>query len=302
MSTPTPGRAAETRRTARLGRTAKLGRTGRARLSALSAYLLLLTGSVVMLIPLLWLVRSSFMGLGQIFVFPPEWIPDPWHWDNYPKALTTIPFVRYFFNTLFILVPTVIGTLITASLAAFGFSRLQWPGRDWVFGVLLSALMLPYAVTLIPTFLLWARIGLINTYWPLVLPDWFGGTIFYVFLLRQFFLTLPKELDEAAIIDGANPLQVLRHVVVPLSRPALITVAIFSALFEWNDFLGPLIYLNDSRQFTLALGLAEFTGLYTSQWHLLMAASTVVIAPVLVLFLFAQRYFIEGITLTGIKA
>lgn len=279
-----------------------LGRTARARLGALGVYLLLLAGSVVMLIPLAWLVRSSVMGLSQIFIFPPEWLPDPWRWDNYPKALTTIPFARYFGNTLLILAPTVIGTLITASLAAFGFSRLQWPGRDWVFGVLLSALMLPYAVTLIPTFLLWARIGLINTYWPLVLPDWFGGTIFYVFLLRQFFLTLPRELDEAAIIDGANPLQVLRHVVVPLSRPALITVGIFSALFEWNDFLGPLIYLNDSRQFTLALGLAEFTGLYTSQWHLLMAAATVVIAPVLALFLFAQRYFIEGITLTGIKA
>lgn len=279
-----------------------LGRTARARLGALGVYLLLLAGSVVMLIPLAWLVRSSVMGLSQIFIFPPEWIPDPWRWDNYPKALTTIPFARYFGNTLLILAPTVLGTLITASLAAFGFSRLQWPGRDWVFGVLLSALMLPYAVTLIPTFLLWARIGLINTYWPLVLPDWFGGTIFYVFLLRQFFLTLPRELDEAAIIDGANPLQVLRHVVVPLSRPALITVGIFSALFEWNDFLGPLIYLNDSRQFTLALGLAEFTGLYTSQWHLLMAAATVVIAPVLALFLFAQRYFIEGITLTGIKA
>lgn len=279
-----------------------LGRTSRARLSVLGVYLLLLGGSVVMLIPLVWLVRSSFMGLSQIFIFPPEWLPDPWRWDNYPKALTTIPFARYFANTLLILVPTVAGTLLTASLAAFGFSRLQWPGRDWVFGVLLSSLMLPYAVTLIPTFLLWARIGLVNTYWPLVLPDWFGGTIFYVFLLRQFFLTLPRELDEAAIIDGANPLQVLRHVVVPLSRPALITVGIFSALFEWNDFLGPLIYLNDSRQFTLALGLAEFTGLYTSQWHLLMAAATVVIAPVLVLFLFAQRYFIEGITLTGIKA
>lgn len=279
-----------------------LGRSARVRLSALGVYLLLLGGSVVMLIPLVWLVRSSFMGLSQIFIFPPEWLPDPWRWDNYPKALTTIPFARYFANTLLILVPTVAGTLLTASLAAFGFSRLQWPGRDWVFGVLLSSLMLPYAVTLIPTFLLWARIGLVNTYWPLVLPDWFGGTIFYVFLLRQFFLTLPRELDEAAIIDGANPLQVLRHVVVPLSRPALITVGIFSALFEWNDFLGPLIYLNDSRQFTLALGLAEFTGLYTSQWHLLMAAATVVIAPVLVLFLFAQRYFIEGITLTGIKA
>ncbi|MCY4353630.1 MAG: carbohydrate ABC transporter permease [Truepera sp.] len=288
MATPIPSRRS-------------LGRTTRTRISKGVFYILLLSGSVAMLIPLVWLIRSSFMGLSQIFIFPPEWLPDPWRWDNYPKALTTIPFVRYFFNTLYILIPTVIGTVITAALAAYGFSRLRWPGRDLVFGILLTTLMLPYAVTLIPTFLLWANLGLVNTYWPLILPDWFGGSIFYIFLLRQFFLTLPRELDEAAIIDGANPLQVLRFVIVPLSRPALITVAIFSTLFEWNDFLGPLIYLNDSRQFTLALGLAEFTGLYTSQWHLLMAAATVVIAPVLVLFFFAQRYFIEGIALTGTK-
>ena len=288
MATPIPSRR-------------PLGRTARTRIGKGVFYILLLSGSVAMLIPLVWLIRSSFMGLSQIFIFPPEWLPDPWRWDNYPKALTTIPFVRYFFNTLYILIPTVVGTVITAALAAYGFSRLRWPGRDLVFGILLTTLMLPYAVTLIPTFLLWANLGLVNTYWPLILPDWFGGSIFYIFLLRQFFLTLPKELDEAAIIDGANPLQVLRFVIVPLSRPALITVAIFSTLFEWNDFLGPLIYLNDSRQFTLALGLAEFTGLYTSQWHLLMAAATVVIAPVLVLFFFAQRYFIEGIALTGTK-
>ena len=288
MATPIPSRRS-------------LGRTARTRIGKGVFYILLLSGSVAMLIPLVWLIRSSFMGLSQIFIFPPEWLPDPWRWDNYPKALTTIPFVRYFFNTLYILIPTVVGTVITAALAAYGFSRLRWPGRDLVFGILLTTLMLPYAVTLIPTFLLWANLGLVNTYWPLILPDWFGGSIFYIFLLRQFFLTLPKELDEAAIIDGANPLQVLRFVIVPLSRPALITVAIFSTLFEWNDFLGPLIYLNDSRQFTLALGLAEFTGLYTSQWHLLMAAATVVIAPVLILFFFAQRYFIEGIALTGTK-
>ncbi|MDE0529408.1 MAG: carbohydrate ABC transporter permease [Truepera sp.] len=288
MATPIPSRRS-------------LGRTTRTRIGKGVFYILLLSGSVAMLIPLVWLIRSSFMGLSQIFIFPPEWLPDPWRWDNYPKALTTIPFVRYFFNTLYILIPTVIGTVITAALAAYGFSRLRWPGRDLVFGILLTTLMLPYAVTLIPTFLLWANLGLVNTYWPLILPDWFGGSIFYIFLLRQFFLTLPRELDEAAIIDGANPLQVLRFVIVPLSRPALITVAIFSTLFEWNDFLGPLIYLNDSRQFTLALGLAEFTGLYTSQWHLLMAAATVVIVPVLVLFFFAQRYFIEGIALTGTK-
>jgi multiple sugar transport system permease protein len=160
--------------------------------------------------------------------------------------------------------------------------------------------MLPYAITLIPTFLLWARLGLINTTWPLVLPRWFGG-VFYIFLLRQFFRTIPRELDEAAILDGANRLQVLWHVIVPLSCPALIMVAIFSALGAWNHFLGPLLYLNDSRKYTLALGLAEFTGLYSSQWHLLMAASAAVIALVIVLFFLAQKYFIEGITLTGTK-
>lgn len=271
------------------------------RLSKVIIYLLCLAVSLVMLVPLIWLVRSSFMGLKQIFVFPPEWIPDPWQFDNYPKALTTIPFFRYFLNTMTILLPSVIGTVATSALAAYGFARLRWPGRDIVFNILMTTLMLPYAVTLIPTFLMWARLGLINTYWPLVLPSWFGGGIFFIFLLRQFFMTLPTELDEAAIIDGANPLQIFWHIIIPLSRPALITVAIFSTLNAWNDFLGPLIYLNDSRQYTLALGLAEFTGLYTSQWHLLMAAATVVLVPVLILFFVAQRYFIEGIALTGTK-
>ena len=264
-------------------------------------YALCILGSVLMLFPLAWLVRSSVMGLGQIFIFPPEWVPDPLQLQNYPEALTTIPFLLYFRNTLLILIPTVVGTVVTSALAAYGFSRLRWPGRDLVFNVLLTTLMLPYAVTLIPTFLLWSWLDLTNTFWPLIIPHWCGGGIFSIFLLRQFFRTIPKELDEAALIDGANPLQILWHVIVPLSRAALIAVAIFSALGAWNDFLGPLIYLNDSRKFTLALGLAEFTGLYNSQWHLLMAASTVIILPVIILFFFAQRYFIEGIALTGSK-
>ena len=267
----------------------------------LTVYALCLIVSVLMFFPLLWLLRSSVMDLGQIFVFPPEWVPRPWRWQNYPEALTTIPFLRYLGNTLTILLPSVLGTVVTAALAAYGFSRLRWPGRDLIFNLLLTTLMLPYAVTLIPTFLLWARLDLINTFWPLIIPHWFGGGIFSIFLLRQFFRTIPKELDEAALIDGANPLQILWNIIVPLSHPALIAVAIFAALNSWNDFLGPLIYLNDSRNFTLALGLAEFTGLYSSQWHLLMAASTVVILPVIVLFFFAQRYFIEGIALTGSK-
>ena len=271
------------------------------KITKISIYFLLVIGSVIMIIPLLWMIRSSFMGMQQIFIFPPEWIPTPWVFTNYPEALTTVPFIQYFLNTITILIPSVLGTLVTASMAAFAFARLKWPGKNFVFAVLMTTLMLPYAVTLIPTFLIWAKLGLINTYWPLILPKWFGGGIFYIFLLRQFFLPIPKELDEAATIDGANPLQILWHIIIPLSRPALITVGIFSALAEWNDFLGPLIYLNDSRKFTIALGLAEFTGLYSSQWHLLMAASTVVIIPVVILFFFAQRYFIEGIALTGTK-
>jgi multiple sugar transport system permease protein len=161
--------------------------------------------------------------------------------------------------------------------------------------------MLPFVATLIPAFLLWTGLGLTNSDWPLVLPHWFGVDVFFIFLLRQFFRTLPRELDEAAILDGANPLQVLWHVVVPLSRPALVTVAILSGLAAWNDFLDPLIYLNESDKFTLALGLSEFTGLYSSQWHLLMAAATLIVLPVAVLFFFAQRYFVEGISLTGSK-
>ncbi len=254
-----------------------------------------------MLLPLVWLVRSSVMNIGQIFIFPPEWIPEPWQWKNYPDALTAIPFFRYFVNTMIILVPSVAGTVITSVASAYSFSRLRWPGRDFIFGILMTTLMLPYAVTLIPTFLLWARLGLVDTFWPLILPHWFGGGIFFIFLLRQFFRTLPQELDEAAIIDGANPLQILWFIVVPLSRPAIITVAIFATLNAWNDFLGPLIYLNSGDKYTLALGLNQFTGLYSSQWHLLMEASTVIVLPVIILFFFAQRYFIEGIALTGTK-
>lgn len=264
-------------------------------------YALCLGGSAVMLVPLIWTLRSSVMSINQIFVFPPEWIPTPWQWRNYPDVFDTVPFFRYFRNTLTIVVPVVVGTVLSASLAAYGFSRLRWPGRDWVFGLLMTTLMLPYAVTLIPTFLLWSELRLINTYWPLTAPAWFGGGAFNIFLLRQFFRTIPLDLDEAAVIDGANPLRILWDIVLPLSRPALIAVVIFSALATWNDFLNPLIYINDSEKFTLALGLAQFKGLYNSEWHLLMAASTLVVAPVLALFFVAQRYFVEGIALTGIK-
>ncbi len=278
----------------------KLSKTNQFRNINYFTYIILILGSLFMLMPLVWLVRSSFMELNQIFIFPPVWIPEPFTFENYPGVFEAVPFLKYFINTFTILIPSVIGILISCCMGAYAFSRLNWPYRDFIFAVLMTTLMLPYAVTLIPTFLIWAKLGLVNTFWPLIIPKWFGA-IFYIFLLRQFFLTIPKELDEAAKIDGANPLQILWHVILPLSRPALITVAIFAALAEWNDFLGPLIYLNNDEDYTLAIGLAQFTGLYHSQWNLLMAASTMVVIPVIILFFFAQKHFIEGIALTGTK-
>jgi multiple sugar transport system permease protein len=264
-------------------------------------YALLIGGALVALLPFIWLVRSSVMGPHQIFTSPPEWIPEPFAWSNYSESLTVIPFRQYLINTLTIELFVVSGVTITSTLAGYSFARLRWTGRDFVFAALLSSMMLPYAVTLIPTFIFWQRLGLIDTYYPLTVPAWFGGGAFNIFLLRQFFRSIPRDLDEAAYLDGASPIRVLWEILLPLSRPALIVVAIFTFIGVWNDFLGPLIYLNDDDKFTLALGLASFKGLYNAQWGYLMAASTAVIAPIVILFFLAQRYFVQGITLTGIK-
>ncbi len=262
---------------------------------------MLIAGAVPTLLPLIWLVRSALMESGQIFISPPEWIPDPFAFDNFSGALTQVPFARYFLNTLIIEVGVLIGTLLSCSLAAFSFARIRWRHRNIVFGILMSGVMLPYAVTLIPTFLFWQKIGLVDTYVPLILPHFFGTAVFNIFLLRQFFLSIPYELDESAYIDGASPLQVYWMIILPLSKPALAVVGVFTFLGVWNDYLGPLIYLNSSDKYTLAMGLASFQGTYTAQWGYLMAAATVVIAPIIVLFAFAQKYFVEGITLTGLK-
>lgn len=266
-----------------------------------TVYALCCAGGTLMVLPFVWMVRSSVMEPAQIFAYPPQWIPHPLRLANYREAFTDVPSLQYLVNTLTILVPTVAGTVVTSACAAFGFARLRWPGRDWVFALLMSTLILPSVVVLIPTYLVWARAHLVNTFVPLILPAWFGGGVFNIFLLRQFFRTIPRELDEAGYMDGATPLEVFWFVILPLSRPGLTTVAIFSALAVWNDFLGPLIYLNDPKKFTLALGLTFFTGEYTSQWNLLMAAATMVIGPAVLFFLAAQRYFVQGITLTGIK-
>jgi multiple sugar transport system permease protein len=270
------------------------------RISQIIVYSVLVVGAAFCLLPLFWLVRSSMMNSLQIFEMPPKWIPSPFRLQNYVEALTTIDFFRFFRNTLIITVSCLFGALFSSSIGAYSYARLDWPGRKLFFSLLLASMMLPGAVTLIPTFIGWRFADLINTYVPLILPVWFGSA-FDIFLLRQFYSTIPKDMDEAAYVDGAGPWTIFSRIIIPLSRPPLIVIGLFSFMNSWNDFMGPLVYLNEERKFTLALGLQMFQSLHSAQWHLLMAASTVVILPVIVVFFIGQRYFIEGITLTGIK-
>ncbi len=264
-------------------------------------YLFLTAFAAFYILPFLWLLRSSLMPMYQIFINPPILLPYPVQWSNYVDALTFISFGKYYLNTFTITLLTVLGVVITSSISAYSFSRIKWPGRDKIFGILLSAMMLPFAVTLIPTFIGWKTIGAVDSYVPLILPAWFGGGIYNVFLLRQFFRGIPREYDEAAFMDGAGHIIIFSRVILPLTKPAVITVALFSFLGCWNDFLGPLVYLNTESKYTVALGLQQFIGTYSAQWHLLMAASTVAVIPVIVLFFIGQKYLIEGISLTGIK-
>ena len=264
-------------------------------------FVILVTGALIYLMPFLWLIRSSFMTTGQIFRMPLELIPKPFKWKNYPQALTAMPFFRYLLNTLIVLFFVEVGTLLTAPMAAFAFCRLRWRGRDLVFFIILTSLMIPYAVTLIPTFILWKTLGGINTYLPLTVPAWFGGGAYNIFLLRQFFAGIPVEFDEAAYLDGATPWHVLWKIIVPLSKPALITVAVFTFLGVWGDLMGPIIYLNDAKKYTLAVGLTIFRGAYSTKWNLLMAASAVIMVPPIILYLVGQRYFQHGIVISGMK-
>ena len=248
------------------------------------------------------MISTSLKPLNEALSLPPRWLPSKVQWHNYPDAIHAMGyFWRYAGNSLFLCVMNVIGTVASSALAAYGFSRIDWKGRDRVFLVLLATMMIPFPVLMVPIFGLFKHLGWIGSFKPLWVTAFFTSA-FNIFLLRQFFLRLPKDISEAARIDGCNELQILVHVILPLSRPALIVVALFQFMFTWNDFLGPLIYLTHQRDFTLALGLQSFqsqTG--GTAWHQLMAASTLVVLPVLVLFFFTQRYFIEGIAATGGK-
>ncbi|MCQ6562186.1 carbohydrate ABC transporter permease [Paenibacillus mendelii] len=271
------------------------------KLGRIFAMILLVLFALLAVVPFFWLIRSSLMRTDEMFLFPPKLLPDQWLWQNYADVFSIIPFGRYLKNTVFILIPVMAGVVVTSSMCGYSFARLRFPFKNVWFALILSTMMLPSAVTLIPTFILWSELKAINTFWPLTLPAWFGGGAFNIFLMRQFFMGIPKELDESALIDGAGFTQIYVKIMLPLVKPALIVISFFTFMSVWNDFFGPLIFLNEESKFTLALGLLQLQGLYSTDWNLVMAASAIMVVPAIVVFFVGQNYFIEGISLTGIK-
>ena len=271
-------------------------------------HLVLMALSLLFLFPLLWMISTALKPIEQTMKQPPVWIPSPIQWHNFKDAfmynsdkLGYIPFLVYGRNTLIICILAVSGVVCSNSLVAYAFARMRWPLRDLLFGLTLATMMVPFPVIMVPIYGLFKNLGWIGTFRPLWVPAWFGGA-FNIFLLRQFFRTIPFELSEAAKIDGCSEWQIFRQVLIPLAKPALSVVALFTFMETWNDFLGPLIYLLDQKTFTLSLGLQFYQSQHGgTQWLLLMAASTIVIAPVLVLFFFTQKTFIQGIAVTGLK-
>ncbi len=272
-----------------------------ARLQLFVHYTVLTGLALIFLMPTLWMISTSLKAPGEIFDYPPQLIPTPPLWGNYLEAIQKFPFWLYLRNSLIVTLLATFGIVLSSSLVAFGFARRRFPEREALFSILLSTMMLPSVVTLIPTFILFTKLGWVNTFLPLTVPGYFGGGAFNVFLLRQFYLTLPYDYDEAAYMDGASSLRVWWEIILPFSKAPLAVIIVFSILANWNDFLGPLIYLNQPDMRTLALGLQFFRDQYVTQWHYLMAGSTLTVIPVLALFFGAQRYFMEGILLTGLS-
>ena len=264
------------------------------------SHTILLIGSIFFVVPLIFMISTSLKSTRQIAQFPPELIPDPVIWLNYPDVFLYAPMHLYLINTLFIVIPSIFGAVFTSSLAAYAFARLRAPGRNLIFMLLLSTMMVPAVVTMIPTYIIFARIGWVGTFLPLIIPP-LAGSAFYIFLLRQFFMTLPRELEDAAMIDGCSRFRIFVSIVLPLAKPILATVTVFAFMASWNDYMGPLIYLSDKSQYTLSLGLQVFVQSHRAEWGLLMAASTMMVAPVIILFFFAQQHFVQGITMSGLK-
>ena len=264
------------------------------------AYILLILISIAMLFPFFWMVRSAFMTNREIMTTPIQWLPSHYDLENFKKAFERAPFGKYFINSAIIVLINMVGCILSSSFIAFGFSRLRFPGRKLWFALLLSTMMIPQTVLMIPQFLIWQSVGAYNTFIPLTVPCFFGNA-FNVFLVRQFYAGIPKEYDEAALVDGASYFTIYSKILVPMAKPVLCSVGVFTFMSTWNDFMGPLLYLDKENLKTVSLALQNFMGQHISEWNLMMALSTVITLPMIVVYFMAQRYFIEGITLSGLK-
>jgi multiple sugar transport system permease protein len=267
-------------------------------------YILLAIGSFIFLLPLFWMLGTAFKSQGEIYVFPPKFFPNALLWQNFPNAWNYqgMFFTQWLVNTLIITVFVMFGVLLTSSLCAYGFARIKFPGRDIIFIAVLATIMLPGAVTLIPLYVIFNKIGWLDTLKPLIIPAYFGGGATNIFLTRQFFMTIPVELEEAAILDGASRLRIWGQIFVPLSKPIIAVVAVFTFQGVWNDFYGPLIYLTSPEKFNLALGINFFKTMYSTQIPYMMAMSFLMVVPMIIVFFFAQKQMIRGVVLSGIKA
>lgn len=287
------------------------------KLGAILVYALILPGAIIFLTPLVWMLSTALKLPNQIFVYPPQWIPDPPQWNNFADGWGAyLPFNLFLRNSLIITLNNVVGNLVSCCLAAYGFARLRAPGKNFLFAMVLGTMLLPQEVTIIPTYVLFTKLTqAMEPFWPssgilwflelswvpLMVPPWFGWP-FFIFLLRQFFMSIPHDLDEAARMDGASSWRILFQIILPLAKPALATVVIFAFIGNWNNFLIPLIYIRSSKEQVLAVGLNMFRGQYGNiDMHYMMAVSLIVLMPVLVVFFFGQRLFVQGIALTGIK-
>ena len=276
-------------------------RTLRKLRASASKHIVLIALSAVFALPLVWMILTSFKTAAQALAQPVVWWPHPFLASNYPQLFEALPFFRFFWNTFLYAAVTIVGVCISSSLVAYGFSRLRWPGRDAVFYVMLTTLILPFVCTLIPLFILYKHLNWIGSYLPLEVPTFFGSSVFSTFLLRQFFMTIPHSYSEAARIDGANEFYIYSRIILPLAKPAMAAVILFQFVYCWNDYLGPLVYISNQNSYPLSLGLALILGDYTTNWAWVMAGATAATAPIVILFFLTQRTFIQGITLTGTK-
>jgi len=284
-----------------LTRPPRARRTPRKMGASAAKHAVLIAVGAMFALPLVWMVLTSFKTAGQALTFPVVWWPHPFLWRNYPQVLSSLPFGRFFLNTFVYAVVTIVGVSISSSLVAYGFSRLRWRGRNALFYIMLTTLLLPFVCTLIPLFILYKHVGWIGGYLPLEVPTFFGSSVFSTFLLRQFFMTIPQSLSDAARLDGASEFYIYSRIVLPLAKPAMATVILFQFIYCWNDFLGPLIYISNTNRYPLSLGLDLILGDYTTNWSWVMAAASAATVPIVILFFLTQRTFIQGIALTGNK-